>query len=155
MSIEPQRAHIREVVIISVEVPAVEKRLSLPCVNEIVGCVHAWSLRQHSSRECNRNGSKHVPHLREDWSSAKISEEVLTGVRGRVEGKWESESEAEQPYIAGRGYLGYSWVHVRPKLLSGLRTRVTSSAAELVPIVGADSRVFERTNTVHFYLTQQ
>lgn len=110
--IEPRRAHIRKVVIISVEIPAVEKRLSLPCVDEIVGCVHARKLRQHCSRECYRNGSKHVPHLREGWSLVKISGGVLTVVRERVEGKWESESEGEQPYVTGRGYLGYSWVHV-------------------------------------------
>ena len=37
-------------------------------------------------------------NLHKDLPSIKTSEEVLTDVGG-VEGSWESESEAEQPYV--------------------------------------------------------
>jgi len=37
-----EATHIRKVIIISIEIPAVEKSLSFPCTNEVVGRLYTW-----------------------------------------------------------------------------------------------------------------
>lgn len=88
-SIEPRNTHIRKVVIISIELPAIEKRLSFPCANKIVGRMYTWSSRQHYSCECYRNGSKRALHLRGIRLAA-----VLTVVKNRVGGEGEHSEAA-------------------------------------------------------------
>lgn len=88
-----RRARVRKVIIISVEIPVVEKCLPLPCTDEIVGRVHTWNFRQHRSCECYRSRSKCTLHS--SWGSGSLAvktrrvclcdyEKVRRGKAGRL-----------------------------------------------------------------------
>jgi len=95
--------HVRKVVIISVELPAIEKRLSFPCTNKVVVRMRSWNFRQYHGRECNRNGGKSPLHLHGGWvavtnnngdASASTNERIEGGCgQGRNETGWATSSQ--------------------------------------------------------------
>ena len=82
--------HVRKVVIISVELPAIEKRLSFPCANEVVVRMRSWNFREHHGCERHRNGSKYPLHLRGGWVAVTNNNgDVPATANKRVEGECE------------------------------------------------------------------